>query len=183
MCGLHHLYTVYHPPATPQPVAPSAPPLPTPNSSGLVLTLCRNPHGHAGVLTPDIAQASGCLHPAAGVGWGWGVGYSLCQNSRISFSSFSFLGLPPALKKQLAGKECFQAVRARLIELVATLRYGLSPNKQTVGHEDWGGGVREVQGRRVLGRFCEILAFRFTQAGFLIRPGVARPNTPGIIFI
>lgn len=43
-----------------------------------------------------------------------------------------------------------------------------------------GGGSPGEEGP---GRSFERLAFRFVQAGFLIRPSVPRPNTPEIIFI
>lgn len=63
-----------------------------------------------------------------------------------------------------------------------TPEYGSIPSKQNVGCEDGGGGGGSP-GEEGPGRSFERLAFRFVQAGFLIRPSVPRPNTPEIIFI
>lgn len=96
MCGLHHLHTVYHPPATPQPVAPSAPPLPTPNSPGLVLTLCRNP-----CRSPDTRHSSGLRMPAPGCRGGVGLGGWLLTVPEFTYFFFFifFFGFTTCIKK------------------------------------------------------------------------------------
>lgn len=94
----------------PPAVAPSAPPLPTPphpspphlSSTSDSHTPPVHTHRHTGL--PDTRPSLGLR--MATPGCREGCGYSLCQNSRISFSSFSFSGLPPA------GKTSYQVRRA-----------------------------------------------------------------------